>query len=174
MDLAIHDWIEITYASDGEAPDDTMWMGVTRLAPLVDVPDKFTEAVFGFSKAAVANMERVSPVASNRGVPTACSSELRDDIARIRDHERQYGSRVSPAASRFVSYAELMRVNGDSVAVRPQESEWSTVFSRPRRVGISARPRQDPTRHLVGLVIFDVSCQLKRRVEARQFGRANR
>ena len=48
MGLDIHGWIEITYASDGEAQDDTMWMGVTRLAPLVDVPDKFSEAVFGW------------------------------------------------------------------------------------------------------------------------------
>jgi len=36
MGLDIHGWIEITYASDGDAQDDTMWMGVTHLAPLVD------------------------------------------------------------------------------------------------------------------------------------------
>ena len=91
------------------------------------MPDKFSEAVFGFSKAAVANPESVSPIASNRGVPTACSSEVRDDIARIRDHERQYGPGEFGGFT-FVSYAELMRVNWDSLAVRPQESEWSTVF----------------------------------------------
>jgi len=127
MGLDIHGWIEITYASDGEAQDDTMWMGVTRLAPLVDVPDTFSEAVFGFSKAAVANPGSVSAIAANRGVPTACSSEVRDDIARIRDHERHYGPGECGGFT-FISYAELMRVNWDSAAVRPQESEWSTVF----------------------------------------------
>ena len=40
MGLDIHGWIEITYVSENEAQDDTMWMGVTRLAPLVDVPGK--------------------------------------------------------------------------------------------------------------------------------------
>ena len=127
MGLDIHGWIEITYASDRDAQDDTMWMGVTRLAPLVDVPDKFSEAVFGFSKAAVANPESVSPIASNRGVPTACSSQVRDEIARIRDHERQYGPGECGGFT-FVSYAELMRVNWDSVGIRPHESEWATVF----------------------------------------------
>src|SRR5262245_21897506 len=126
MGLDIHGWIEITYASDSEAQDDTMWMGVTRLAPLVDVPDKFSEAAFGFSKAAVSDPEGFMPIASNRGVPTACSSEVRDDIARIREHERQHG-RGETGGFTFITYGELKRMNWDSVGVEPHDSEWSTV-----------------------------------------------
>ena len=127
MGLDIHGWIEITYASEGEAQDDTMWMGVTRLAPLVDVPDDFSEALFGFSKRAVTKPEDFNPIASGRGIPTACSQAVRDDIARIRDHEQQHGPGECGGFT-FVSYAELMRINWDSVAARPHESEWSTVF----------------------------------------------
>jgi len=71
--LDIHGWIEITYVSENEAQDDTMWMGVTRLAPLVDMPGKFSEAVFGFSKRAVAEPEDFGPIASGLGIPAACS-----------------------------------------------------------------------------------------------------
>ena len=127
MGLDIHGWIEITYASEGEAQDDTRWMGVTRLAPLVDVPDEFSEAVFGFSKAAVRKPQSFSPIASSRGVPTACSPEVRGDVARIREHERQHGP-GEVGGFTFVTYADLMRVNWDSLGVRPHDSEWSTVF----------------------------------------------
>ena len=44
-----------------------MWMGVTRLAPLVDVPDDFSEAVFGFSKRAVTKPEDFNPIAGGSG-----------------------------------------------------------------------------------------------------------
>jgi hypothetical protein len=71
MGLDIHGWIEITYASEGEAQDDTMWMGVARLAPLVDVPDEFSEAVFGFSKAAVCK-----PQSSARSLQSGRSNGL--------------------------------------------------------------------------------------------------
>lgn len=89
MGLDIHGWIEITV--DEEVHDATMWTGVTRLAPLVDAPDAFSEAVFGFSKKAVGETERVRRIASGRGLPAACSPEVLDDIARIRQHEGQYG-----------------------------------------------------------------------------------
>ena len=41
----------------------------------------------------------------------------------------QYGPRDCGGFT-FLRYAELMRVNWDSVAVRPHESEWSSM-SRP-------------------------------------------
>jgi hypothetical protein len=110
MGLDIQGWIEVTYASDGEAQDDTMWMGVTCLAPLVDVPDDFSEAAFGFSKKAVTKPEDFNPMASGRGVPAACSRQVRDDIARIRNHERQHGPGECGGFT-FVSYAELMRMD---------------------------------------------------------------
>jgi hypothetical protein len=127
MGLDIHGWIEITYASEGEAQDDTMWMGVTRLSPLVDVPDKVSEGLFGFSKRAVAKPQDFRPVASGRGMPPACSQEVRDDVARIREHEQQYGPGEFGGFT-YVSYAELTRVNWESIGVQPRDSEWSTVF----------------------------------------------
>jgi len=127
MGLDICGWIEITYASDGEAQDDTMWMSVVCLEPLVDGPDEFSEAVFGFSKRAVVKPEDFKPIASGRGIPSACSHGVRDDIARIRDRERQYGPGEFGGFT-FASYAELLRINWDSMTVRPHESEWATVF----------------------------------------------
>jgi hypothetical protein len=127
MGLDIHGWIEITHASEGDAQDDAMWMGVTRLEPLVDVPDAFSEAVFGFSKRAVATPADFHPLASGRGIPTACSAQVRDDIAILRDHERRHGPGEFGGFT-FVSYAELLEVNWDSMGVRPHQSEWRTVF----------------------------------------------
>ena len=71
------------------------------------VPDQFSEAVFEFSKAAIGKPERFSTIASNRGVPTACSSHVRDDIARIREHERQYDP-GEVGGFTFATYADLM------------------------------------------------------------------
>jgi hypothetical protein len=127
MGLYIHGWIEITHASEDEPQDDTMWRGVTCLAPLVDVPDALSEALFGFSKRAVAKPEDFSPIASGRGIPAACSQAVRDDVARIREHEQQYGPGECGGFT-YVTYAELMRVDWESVGVQPHDSEWSTVF----------------------------------------------
>jgi hypothetical protein len=41
------------------------------------------------------------PIASGRGIPTACSREVRDDIARIRGHEPQVAA--SAAGSRSLA-----------------------------------------------------------------------
>lgn len=127
MGLDIQGWIEVTCAPDGEAPNDTTWMGVTRLSPLVDVPDDLSEALFGFSKKSVARPEDFSPIASGRGIPAACSQEVRDDVARIRKHEQQYGPGECGGFT-YVTYGELARMNWDSLGVRPHDSEWSTVF----------------------------------------------
>jgi hypothetical protein len=71
--------------------------------------------------------EDFGPITSGLGIPAACSQEVRDDVARIRKHEEQYGPGECGGFT-YVTYAELMRVNWDSVGVQPQDSEWSTVF----------------------------------------------
>jgi hypothetical protein len=60
-------------------------------------------------------------------LPAACSQEVRDDVARIRKHEQQHGPGDCGGFT-YVTYAEFMRVNWDSVGFNRTSQNGSTVF----------------------------------------------
>jgi hypothetical protein len=62
-------------------------------------------------------------VSSTHGLPAHGVHSYRQDS----EHERKHGP-SEVGGFTFVTYAELRRINWDSVGVRPLESEWSTVF----------------------------------------------
>ena len=91
MPFWIQGWVEVTSFPPAEH-DDHAWQGVLRILPIVDEADRVSEELFGLSKGAVTEKRPPASIAAGRGIPPQPSSELRDDLERIRAHELKYGA----------------------------------------------------------------------------------
>lgn len=66
------------------------WCSLLNLKYLIDGTSLFSEALFGFSKNAIANEQHVA-LAKNRGLPDDLSETVEAEIIDIVEHERLYG-----------------------------------------------------------------------------------
>jgi hypothetical protein len=125
MPFWIEGWVEVMCV-----PEDGIWQGVIKIAPLVSSSDSFSEAFFGLSKAGVSSAE-TSAIAARRGKPPNPSTEVRSEFEQIQQHESRYG----PGELGGYTYATWREIADHlpSLALSG-DSDWCLVFDLIRRL----------------------------------------
>lgn len=143
MPFSIEGWVEV--ATPG-SPIEEPWHSLIRIGSLIDVGDEVSERLFGLSKRTVSGEVSVAAVAAGRGVPPNHSTAVRGDLAKLADHERQFGT-GEVGGYTFMTWAEVKAAGIEPAVIK--KSQWSLLFDLIRRLEEDTRFSDDRIRLVV-------------------------
>lgn len=114
MTYDIYGWVEVAKNHDSA----TVWTGALDLGEFVGYPDEFSSSAFGLSKF----VDRPSAAFLERGVPSDCSTKMKDELEAISSFEREEGSDVGFHGYTYATLAELKETS------LVPSSSWSSLL----------------------------------------------
>jgi hypothetical protein len=142
--IDIYGWVEVTRHDEPERSDEHAWMGAINLGALIDVADRISQRLFGFSGTSVAN--NIQPVAAGRGLPAHPSQEVEAEIAKIRSLAHRTGQDECGGYT-HASWSEIKAAGLGDAELRA--SGWATVFDLVRSLERDERIGPDRIRFVI-------------------------
>jgi len=128
MGINIEGWLEITRFEREEQNQDYAWTGLLSLGAVIDSCDEISEVMFGFSRRALIEGLPFTPVAKERGLPSAYSQQVIENLKRIKEHELKHGE-GEYFGNTYIYYHQIKEIDWNVFGVENiRESNWNLVF----------------------------------------------